>query len=66
MFEQLKKEVCAANLKLVEYNLVTLTWGKVSAISDDRKHIVIKPSGVDYEKMHPESMVVTDMDGNVV
>ncbi|MCK5130106.1 MAG: L-ribulose-5-phosphate 4-epimerase [Clostridiales bacterium] len=66
MLEQLKKEVCAANLKLVEYNLVTLTWGNVSAISDDRKYIVIKPSGVDYEKMHPAQMVVTDMDGNVV
>lgn len=66
MLEQLKQEVCAANLKLVEYGLVVLTWGNVSAVTDDRKYMVIKPSGVDYAVMTPEQMVVTDMDGNVV
>lgn len=66
MLEQLKQEVCAANLKLVEYGLVVLTWGNVSAVTDDRKYMVIKPSGVDYAVMTPEQVVVTDMDGNVV
>jgi L-ribulose-5-phosphate 4-epimerase len=66
MFEELKKSVCEANLKLKEYNLITLTWGNVSAITEDRKYVVIKPSGVDYATMQPEQMVVTDLDGNIV
>lgn len=66
MLEELKREVCMANLKLVEYHLVVLTWGNVSAISDDRRYIVIKPSGVDYATMTPEQMVVMDMEGKVV
>ena len=66
MLEELKKEVCVANLKLVEYGLVILTWGNVSAITPDRKYVVIKPSGVDYGTMRPEQMVITDLDGNVV
>lgn len=66
MLEQLKKEVCSANLLLKEYGLITLTWGNVSAISEDNKYVVIKPSGVSYAEMTPDMMVVTDMDGNVV
>lgn len=66
MLEQLKTEVYLANLKLKEYNLITLTWGNVSAISEDRKYVVIKPSGVDYGEMTAQQMVVTDMEGNVV
>lgn len=66
MLEQLKEEVCAANRKLVEYGLVVLTWGNVSAISEDRQYVVIKPSGVDYATMHPDQMVVTDLAGNIV
>jgi len=66
MLEQLKREVCEANLKLVDYGLVILTWGNVSAISEDRKYVVIKPSGVDYSKMTADQMVVTDLVGNVV
>jgi L-ribulose-5-phosphate 4-epimerase len=66
MLEELKKEVCKANLKLVEYNLVVLTWGNASAISDDRKYVVIKPSGVNYATMCPNQMVVTDLSGNIV
>ena len=66
MLEQLKQEVCAANLKLVEYGLVVLTWGNVSAVTEDRKYMVIKPSGVDYAAMTPDQMVVVDMDGNTV
>ena len=66
MLEHLKEEVCKANLSLVENGLVILTWGNVSAISEDRNYVVIKPSGVDYGTMAPDQMVVTDMDGNVV
>ena len=66
MLEKLKQEVWAANLKLLEYGLVILTWGNVSAITSDRKYVVIKPSGVDYSIMTPEHMVVTDLEGNVI
>ena len=66
MLETLKEQVLTANLKLKEYNLITLTWGNASAISEDGKYVVIKPSGVDYDKMTVDSMVVTDLDGNVV
>ena len=65
MLEQLKQEVCAANRKLVEYGLVVLTWGNVSAVTEDRKYVVIKPSGVDYAAMTPEQMVVVDLEGTV-
>ncbi|MEO0531223.1 MAG: L-ribulose-5-phosphate 4-epimerase AraD [Planctomycetota bacterium] len=61
MLEGLKQEVCEANLRLVSAGLVTLTWGNVSGLSDDRRHLVIKPSGVDYEAMRPEQMVVVDL-----
>lgn len=66
MIEKLKKEVLEANLSLPKYGLVTFTWGNVSGI--DRKHglIVIKPSGVDYEAMCIDDMVVVDLDGNIV
>lgn len=66
MLEELKEEVLQANLKLVEYGLVILTWGNVSAITPDRKYVVIKPSGVDYAVMKAEDMVVTDLEGHVV
>ena len=66
MYKELNEKVFQANLKLVEYNLVVLTWGNVSAISEDGKYVVIKPSGVDYSKMTADMMVVTDMEGNVV
>ena len=66
MLESLKEQVCQANLDLVAHGLVTLTWGNVSGISDDRQHVVIKPSGVPYDEMRPEHMVVVDLDGNVV
>ena len=62
---QLKEAVCLANLDLVAHGLVTLTWGNVSGITDARDRIVIKPSGVAYDKMRPEHMVVVDLDGNV-
>jgi L-ribulose-5-phosphate 4-epimerase len=66
MLESLKQDVCKANLDLVAHGLVTLTWGNVSGISDDRRHVVIKPSGVAYDEMRPEHMVVVDLEGNVV
>ena len=66
MLEQLKKEVCDANLALVRHGLVILTWGNVSAIDRETGLVVIKPSGVSYDDMRPEDMVVVDLDGNIV
>ena len=66
MLEQLKKEVLEANLMLPKYNLVTFTWGNVSGIDREKGLIVIKPSGVEYDVMTAEHMVVVDLDGNVV
>jgi len=66
MLEPLKEQVCRANLDLVAHGLVTLTWGNVSGISDDRQHVAIKPSGVPYDQMRPEQMVVVDLAGDVV
>ena len=66
MLEELKTQVCRANLELVRYGLVTLTWGNVSGSSPDGQFVVIKPSGISYERMSPESMAVVDLDGNVV
>lgn len=66
MLEQLKADVCRANLDLVSHGLVTLTWGNVSGISEDRQHVVIKASGVPYDQMNPQHMVVVDLEGNVV
>ncbi len=66
MLEALKKEVCQANLDLVKYNLVTFTWGNVSGIDRESGLVVIKPSGVSYDGMTAEDMVVVDLEGNVV
>ena len=66
MLEQLKREVYEANMLLPKYNLVTFTWGNVSGIDRESGLFVIKPSGVDYDKLRPEDMVVVDLDGNRV
>ena len=66
MLESLKKEVCKANLALVAHGLVLFTWGNVSAIDKESKLVVIKPSGISYDDMKPEDMVVVDLDGNIV
>ena len=66
MLETLKAEVCVANRELVDHGLVTLTWGNVSGISADRQHVAIKPSGVAYEDLVPELIVIVDLEGNVV
>ncbi|MGQ1945841.1 L-ribulose-5-phosphate 4-epimerase [Geofilum sp. OHC36d9] len=64
--KQLKSEVCQANIDLVKHGLVIFTWGNVSAIDRALGLVVIKPSGVPYDGMKPEHMVVVDLDGNVV
>ncbi|MBE6629669.1 MAG: L-ribulose-5-phosphate 4-epimerase [Ruminococcaceae bacterium] len=66
MLEQLKERVYRANLLLKESGLITLTWGNVSEIDREKGLVVIKPSGVSYDKMRAEDMVVVDLDGNVV
>lgn len=64
--QQLKHQVWQANMALPHYGLVTFTWGNVSAIDRDRGLVVIKPSGVAYEGMTIDDMVVVDMQGQVV
>jgi len=66
MLKKLKKEVLEANLMLPKLRLVTFTWGNVSGVDRERGLVVIKPSGVPYETMTAEDMVVVDFDGNVV
>ena len=66
MLEELKKRVYEANMLLPKYNLVTFTWGNVSEIDREAGLFVIKPSGVEYDKMTPDDMVVMNLDGKVV
>ncbi len=66
MLETLKEKVYRANLALVEHGLVLFTWGNASAIDRESGLVVIKPSGVSYDTMQAEDMVVTDLDGRVV
>lgn len=66
MLEQLKQDVYMANMQLTEFGLVVLTWGNVSAIDRESGLVVIKPSGVPYDIMKAEDMVVVDLDGNVL
>jgi L-ribulose-5-phosphate 4-epimerase len=66
MLEELKEKVFQANLDLVKLDLVVFTWGNVSAIDRDKGLVVIKPSGVSYNDMKAEDMVVVDLEGNVV
>ena len=66
MLEELKKEVYEANMLLPKYGLVTFTWGNVSGIDREKGLFVIKPSGVEYDKLRPEDMVVVDLKGNKV
>lgn len=61
MLEQLKQEVFESNLLLPKYNLVTFTWGNVSGVDRENGLMVIKPSGVEYDAMKPEDMVVVDL-----
>jgi len=66
MLEDLKQQVYEANLALPANNLVTLTWGNVSQIDRESGLFVIKPSGVDYDKLTAQDMVVVDLEGHVV
>ena len=66
MLEELKKKVYEANMQLPQYGLVTFTWGNVSGIDREKGLFVIKPSGVDYEDLKPDDMVVLDLEGNKV
>ena len=64
MLEELKKEVYEANMLLPKYGLVTFTWGNVSGIDRESGLVVIKPSGVDYDKLTPDDMVLMDLNGD--
>lgn len=66
MLEELKKRVYEANMLLPKYGLVTFTWGNVSEIDRESGLFAIKPSGVDYDKLTPEDMVIMDLEGNKV
>ena len=66
MLEELKQKVYEANMQLPAMHLVTFTWGNVSGIDREKGLFVIKPSGVEYEKLKPEDMVVMDLDGKKV
>lgn len=61
MLEELKQIVCTANLELPKYGLVTFTWGNVSGVDREKGLMVIKPSGVEYDNMKPEDMVVVSL-----
>jgi len=66
MLSDLKELVFKANLDLVKYNLVLFTWGNASGIDREKGLVVIKPSGMDYDQMTADQMVVVDLDGNIV
>lgn len=66
MLEELKKRVFEQNISLVTHGLVVLTWGNVSAKDEETGLVVIKPSGVPYDTMKVEDMVVVDIEGNVI
>lgn len=66
MLEELKQQAYEANMRLPKLELVTFTWGNVSGIDRKQGLFVIKPSGVEYEKLSPADMVVVDLDGKVV
>ena len=66
MLENLKKEVCEANIELFKRGVVIFTWGNVSAIDEESKLVVIKPSGVPYDQMTPNDMVVLNLQGEIV
>lgn len=66
MLEQLKKQVFDANMQLPQMGLVVYTWGNVSGIDREAGYVVIKPSGIAYEQMTVEDMVVVDLEGNII
>ena len=63
--QEMRERVCEANKSLPVHGLVKFTWGNVSEVDREAGLIVIKPSGVDYDQLTPENMVVTDLEGNI-
>ena len=66
MLRELKQKVYDANMLLPKYGLVTFTWGNVSQIDSESRYVAIKPSGVKYEELTVDDIVVVDLDGNIV
>jgi len=66
MYKELKEQVCRANLALVKHKLVIFTWGNVSQIDRKRGVVAIKPSGVDYDELTPDKIVVLDLNGKII
>ena len=66
MLEELKKRVYEANMLLPKYKLITFTWGNVSEIDPETGYFVIKPSGVEYDELTPDDMVIMDLEGNKI
>jgi L-ribulose-5-phosphate 4-epimerase len=66
MLEELKQQVWQANLALVQYGLVVLTWGNVSGIDRQQNRVVIKPSGVEYDQLRAEQLTVVDLQGRLI
>lgn len=66
MLEELKQRVYEANMQLPKHGLVTFTWGNVSEIDRETGYFAIKPSGVPYEELKPEDMVIVDLNGNKI
>ena len=66
MYEELRKAVCDANIELQKQNLVIYSFGNVSAIDRRASAVAIKPSGVSYDKLTPDKIVIVDLDGNII
>jgi L-ribulose-5-phosphate 4-epimerase len=66
MYKELKEQVCRANLALVKHKLVIFTWGNVSQIDRKQGVVAIKPSGVDYDELTPDKIVVLDLNGKII
>lgn len=66
MLKELKEKVFRANIELVKHGLVIYTWGNVSGFDPNKRLVVIKPSGLDYDAMQSDDMVVVDLEGNIV
>lgn len=66
MLEELKKRVYEANMLLPKYGLITFTWGNASEIDRESGLVAIKPSGVEYDKLTPDDIVILDLDGKIV
>ncbi|MCF7853955.1 MAG: L-ribulose-5-phosphate 4-epimerase AraD [Candidatus Pacebacteria bacterium] len=64
--DKLRNEVCTANLELARRGLVTYTWGNVSGLDRERGIVAIKPSGVSYDRLTPETMVLLNLEGDVI